>query len=715
MIFLSLLAKTYGLAWGLPHWPAAVACWAASWVMDALYFRRRNSPLRLLIRDVVSLNVGVLIAGCAVQEAFAAAAMNWKDGIPGIASLTAFLLRALGLSAGAFRGELHLTTMAGPLSFSVSLDQLGLWFPACLAAGYAVFLLLTAATLQAAGRSLAWIIGLLVLASLARFVFSTALFLALCDFVSYETEELPWGPFVRPPTLMWTFLPFLLASWPLLSRGLPPAEPGPTVLPKPNGLRPGMLGCGLAVLFLIALWEPQGQPKSGKVLINTFHTQWSRTDRPYDREWYGADSGYNYACLKRWYEVFYDVRELKTRLQAPDLEGISVLVIYLPDRPFSEEERRLIVEFVRGGGGLFLIGDHTNVFGTSTHLNEICRPFGFFFRDDVLFDLDEDFFQLYDVPRLTASFLQGTTFFKFRGPTSIQLTALTARPVITLDHAKSLRAIYSVNNFYPPPHDQPGMKTGRFCVSAASRFGQGRVVAFADSTVFSNFEIFYPGKYEYLLNVAHWLNQRDGLLAAFARRCSLVMAVLALVWYLGRRPQPRHWGQTLTILLLAFYAARLVALFAEQERSGFPAPRRPAPAVFFAAEAKDPAYVLRDFTSTSPYDQRYDVLIQWVLRTGAFSGFYVVGSDHRPGLYEHLRQTQAVKTALALIVRGADQLELLPQLMHGPGAKDQRLLLLFSGKLDWPTIAAALGRAGRQSFGGFGKGQGVLAVRRGRG
>ena len=37
----------------------------------------------------------------------------------------------------------------------------------------------------------------------------------------------------------------------------------------------------------------------------------------------------------------------------------------------------MVHEFVRGGGGLLLIGDHTNVFGSTSHLNEICEPLRF--------------------------------------------------------------------------------------------------------------------------------------------------------------------------------------------------------------------------------------------------------------------------------------------------------------------------------------------------
>ena len=44
-----------------------------------------------------------------------------------------------------------------------------------------------------------------------------------------------------------------------------------------------------------------------------------------------------------------------------------------------------MVEFVEAGGGLLLIGDHTNLEGSAAHMNDITRAFGFTFRDDVLY------------------------------------------------------------------------------------------------------------------------------------------------------------------------------------------------------------------------------------------------------------------------------------------------------------------------------------------
>lgn len=699
MIALSLLSKTLAFAlWPLSRTTAAVL-WLIGLFADVWPERGSWSKAdgrKDVIRTLATLQISTLVVGIVVNLACDYAAMRWKDGLIGVAGLAAFLMHAVGLPVSSFDGDLFLTNMAGPLRFSVSFDNLGVWVPATMLALGGVFLLLRLPALKSAFRRFGWLALLLLGVALLRLALGTTVFLGLCDFVGYESEELPISPFVRPEMNVVLYLPLLLAIWPLTARllAIPTgASAKPVARPRVAKLPLAIALPAFGIALLLARWEPAGRPKEGRVVINTYHTEWSRTDRAYDRDWYGADSGYNYACLKRWFSVFKEVREVKTRLTAADLDGASVLMVYLPNVPLGEEERSLITEFVRNGGGLLLIGDHTNVFGSTSHLNEICGPFGFYFRDDVLFDLDADFFQLIDLPGRSTPFTHGMTFYKFRGPASIQPTSFFTRTVLTVDHAKALRAIYSVNNFYPPPHDDPKMKTGRFAVAVASRFGSGRVAAFADSTIFSNFEIFYPGKYEYLLNTLNWLNHEDGPMGAFLRRCGLLAAAGLLLYLLIATSSPRRWLETIVGALLLAWLAGVAVWTVEARRAAFPEPVTPARAVFFASLADEPAYGLRTFTTDAPYEDRFDVFVQWVLRTGAFSGFLLTDEDARTDLYDHLRGAENVDTALAFIARKPEDLDQLRALAKGRGRTATRWLLLFSGKITVEAATAALGEA----------------------
>jgi hypothetical protein len=691
MIFLSILLKTFALAL-LSRWPwIAAALWIAGAAADLRVMRK--SGFAPLLGNLLLLQICAAAIGMAAVIACDYAGMRWKDGIPVFAGLLNGFLKLTGLPAAGHAGDVHLSTMAGPLDFAASIDGMALKVPVVFLALALVWLLWSGSPLREIFRRLAVLAGILLLVAVVRTGALILLAHSLFEFVGYESEELPWRPFMDETAGMLLHLPFLMAAGVLIGRLLPAPAPATARVPLPPIVRwagiPVLLGLSLAVF-----WQPPGTPKQGKLVISSHHTQWSRSDRPYDREWYGAESGYNYGMLRRLFAKFMPVEEARGPLTAKDLEGASVLVIYDPDSAFSKDEIGLVREFVRGGGGLLLIGDHTNVFGSTTHLNQICEPFGFQFRDDVLFDLDEDFHQLIDAPYPGSAFWHGLSFFKLRGPASIRPTSLWTRPVYQVGRSKSVRAIYSVNNFYPPPHDDPKMKHGTFCVAAASRHGSGRVAAWGDSTVFSNFEIFYPGKQEYLLNTLGWLNHKDGVLSSMGRRMALVILLAGVAAFLLWRREPRTWLLTLTWLVAALGCAWLASGVFECRRAAFPKPQHAGDWVVFAADPVDPGHHLRDFISEEPYNERYEVFIQWVMRTGAFTGFHLLGTENANALYAHLRASDGTKVANALIVRKPADLGQMDEFAKIPRRPEDPLLLMFASTVPVEEALAGIERSG---------------------
>lgn len=690
MIFLSLLAKTFALALFYLHPWLAAALWLVGAAADVQIGRKSSTPWK----NVVCLQVAALVLGWVAVGTCDYAAMRWKDGIPVFATMLDWLLSLCGQSVGSQNGHIYISTMAGPLDFAATLDGLALKVPAVFFAMAAVWLLWAESSLAEVARKLGILAAVLIVVALARMACIVLLANGLFDFVGYESEELPWRPFMDEAANVWAYLPFFLAVGALVGRQFSPPVLEREMRPA---LRPVMVWGGLAVLFLLGLatyWQPAGTMKSGRLVIAGYHSQWSRSDRPYDREWYGADSGYNYAVMKRLFEKFYQVSDATGPITAADLDGASILVVYDPDRRFSQEEIGRIREFVRSGGGLLVIGDHTNVFGSTSHINELCGPFGFQYRDDVLFDLDADFHQVMDAPSAPNGFWHGTSFFKLRGPTSIRPTSLWTRCIYDVGHSKSVRAIYSVNNFYPPPHDDPKMRFGDYAVATASHYGSGRIVAWADSTVFSNFEIFYPGKYEFLLNTSQWLNHKDGIFAEIGRRLVPLTLVLVLGAFLLLRREPRIWLATLLAAAVVLGATRSASGWFERRRAEFPKPIQPSEWVIFAADAKDKGHHLRDFMGEGPYDQRYEVLNQWVLRTGAFSGFHILGDSKANGLYREIASSNTATTALALIVRKPEDLPQLRDLAEIPARANDPLLLMFSATIPPETAVEEIRKAG---------------------
>ena len=68
------------------------------------------------------------------------------------------------------------------------------------------------------------------------------------------------------------------------------------------------------------------------------------------------------------------------------LKGYDAIILAEPNNPYSKAECDLIVDFVKNGGGLFIVGDHGNAdrdgdgWDAVRALNEFCPKFGFKFK-----------------------------------------------------------------------------------------------------------------------------------------------------------------------------------------------------------------------------------------------------------------------------------------------------------------------------------------------
>ncbi len=95
------------------------------------------------------------------------------------------------------------------------------------------------------------------------------------------------------------------------------------------------------------------------------------------------------------------------------LKKCDVLILKIPTREYTDDEVEAIVRFVKNGGGLMLIGEHTDVFGSGTYLNKVAKHFGFSYRFDCLFGVDSVFKEHYDIPLAPHPILQYMPTFDF--------------------------------------------------------------------------------------------------------------------------------------------------------------------------------------------------------------------------------------------------------------------------------------------------------------
>ncbi|MBN1972275.1 MAG: hypothetical protein JW787_01450 [Sedimentisphaerales bacterium] len=266
---------------------------------------------------------------------------------------------------------------------------------------------------------------------------------------------------------------------------------------------------GSFLLISGLLLDIPGTRKQERVAVDEFHSNWERTDKPFDTEWYGQESGYNYACIYDYCSRFYNMSRLTAAIDKTTLNNCDVLIVKVPTSRYAPEEISYIEQFVKRGGGLMLVGEHTSVFNSGTYINDVAQIFGMRFRYDCLFDIDTTFEQLYHPPVVPHPIIQNMPPLNFAVSCSIEPTAKIGLAVIRSTGLKNLTADYHVSNYYPQVENLAQMRYGAFIQLWASQHGKGRVAAFSDSTIFSNFATFEEGKAELMLGMIEWLNHEN--------------------------------------------------------------------------------------------------------------------------------------------------------------------------------------------------------------
>lgn len=295
-------------------------------------------------------------------------------------------------------------------------------------------------------------------------------------------------------------------------------------------------------------WTPSGARKRGRVLVSEHHSMlsdWSRwrwhhkekdttsTLRPYDTTWYGEAAAYNFASLYEYCSRFYEMDRLRERIDDKALAGCDVLVLKVPTAYYERAEIDAVHRFVEAGGGLLLIGEHTSVFGSGVTLNQIARKYGFEFRHDCLFNVSDEFSatfqQNYEPWLIPHAASQHMGPLRFAVSCSIDPGMSSGDAVLRGVALESLDADYHAANAYPQPDDVANMLPGSFVQAWSTESGDGRVLAFTDSTIMANFSFYEPGKSELFLGMLEWLNHEQGMSTAWLRIVGLLAALFALV------------------------------------------------------------------------------------------------------------------------------------------------------------------------------------------
>ncbi len=626
------------------------------------------------LADMFTLGGVVLLAQGLTLVAFQYLSGRTHELAPVFAALLGALFNLLGHNAAVSGNELTLYAMRQSQSFGVTWDLLADVVSLAIITGGAIFATrwLRSRAGTPPGAALLQLGGALVLLVLLwlplRAVLLLALYMTRLLRTDYDARldlmNQFWSPWVAlllglvPALLMARLHVRLVKRWAARGNDMALREDSPAVIvaaPTPGtgaeraappterradaaplkpvhrlaiiGLVPEV--AGLALVAMGVFWDPAGTRRPGRVLFDEAHGEWEPTNTPFDTEWYGDKVAYTYTVLYNYMSRYYDVGRIEKAPDAdPDprkrvatitpevLKSTAVLVLKVPTSRYLPEEIKAIRDFVDAGGGLLLIGEHTNFYRSGTVLNEIAQHYGFRFRDDCIFDIDEGFEQAYHADPVPHPIVQHIRQWDWAGSCSIEPHTRRGRNIVLSTGLKNLPAEYHVSNYYPPLENRPDMRSGAFVQLWSTRSGKGRVVAFSDSTQFSNFCVFDPGKSDLFLGMVEWLHRGDTgdpRFVLFVSGAGLVITALVLL-----RPR-RGTGITLPLL-----AAGLIgwtggaALAGSLNRAAFPAPLPDKPLTRIVIDRTLCETVLPTNGFIGGKSDGYGLFEQFIMRLGFF-------------------------------------------------------------------------------------------------
>ena len=420
-----------------------------------------------------------------------------------LSPVVSFFGNLLGLNTSVNNGVVFVQTIQQTYSFTTTWEKLGffMWLNILIGAMIIFFLL------YSNKKKIVLLITIFLTCSFLYLILRYVSFIFL--YINTLDIEILWNPFL----ILLSFLPLAL----LLMKLLPLMDGNFNIdcfkdfrLPKKQILAIVMIFIFIFCMVGSFAFQDPGIKKNGKILIDEYHSDWEDSIRPLDKEWYGMNSTYNYYSWANWLNYYYIVdQNIENELTPNLLQQYDILILKCPTSSYSNEEIMSIVQFVEKGGGLYLIGDHTDVFGMNTFLNQVSEEFGISFNMDATYELGTGELTVY-IPDTMISHPIVQNLKRFEFMTSCTLDApLTSENVIIGNRLIGEPGTYATENFFRESVASPESEYGLLLQVAAVKYGKGRVVAFSDSTVFSSFSMFSDGYQSFTLGVVEYLNREN--------------------------------------------------------------------------------------------------------------------------------------------------------------------------------------------------------------
>jgi len=340
---------------------------------------------------------------------------------------------------------------------------------------------------------------------------------------------------------------FLLASAAtlILTRGLPQVQgKGNAVAPLRRTMIAG--ACALLVGMTLIGFVPPRPAAQGEVLV---------CDAGYLNfrmpvfGFYGQKSGGMFGRLPEFLKADgYRVR--RGPVTRESLRSANVLVVINLMEKFDRPTKEAIWGFVRQGGSLLVLGDHTGTHSIREPINDLIEPFNISLNFDSAKPFRDGWLWGYALPRHAATIGVDQSMNEIQIWIGASLTVEPpARPVIIGSYGFSdLGDIANTRrgNLGNLLFD-PGEKLGDIPLAAECRYGRGRVLVFGDTSSLQNGALVYS--HRFVENMFAWLSSPQTPAADPARRCVAALLILAGMVLLARQARTHSWP---TIAAAAF-------------------------------------------------------------------------------------------------------------------------------------------------------------------
>lgn len=230
-----------------------------------------------------------------------------------------------------------------------------------------------------------------------------------------------------------------------------------------------------------------------EVMFDESHGKWETVQSSFGPEDFGRSANYTYSQLALKAKLLVGNSSILVSEEAPLPKANSLFIIKMPSEPLSEKFLEKLTLWVKDGGRLLVVGDHTDLYDTTQHINALLEPYlGVRINADATYN-PVGLPTLATVP-LAGAFLgridaYGRQFVWQTGA-SFQRLPLRSLELMTFGPSFSEAGDYSRANRFGP--FVPDLRKRFFNHSSvvAVAHGKGAVAVLLDSTPWSNFSIF---------------------------------------------------------------------------------------------------------------------------------------------------------------------------------------------------------------------------------